>query len=74
MLSFNQAVEVPGRVLAPGSYVFKLLDGDSQRTMVEIFTADRTQLLTTVMGVRGLSVGHSGQDVYHLQRAVEQRA
>jgi len=44
-------VQVPGRVLEPGTYVSKLLDNDSQRTIVEIYTADRMQLLTMVMAV-----------------------
>src|SRR5678809_1811054 len=51
VLKFDQPVQVPGRVLEPGTYVFKLLDNDSQRTIVEIYTADRMQLLTMVMAV-----------------------
>ena len=44
-------MQVPGRVLEPGSYVFKLLDSDAQRTIVEIYTADHMQLLTMVMAI-----------------------
>jgi hypothetical protein len=43
-------VEVPGgRVLAAGEYVFKLADGASTRSVVQIFNADRSQIMATVL-------------------------
>ena len=42
-------VEVPGgRVLAAGQYVFKLADGSSTRSVVQILNADRSQIMATV--------------------------
>jgi hypothetical protein len=49
-VTFSNPVEVPGRVLLPGSYVFKLADSNSDRQIVEIYT-DKDQFVTTVLGV-----------------------
>jgi hypothetical protein len=35
----------------PGQYFFKLADNDSDRNIVQIFTEDQSQLITTVMAV-----------------------
>ena len=39
-LEFSAPVEVPGKVLAAGKYVFRLLDSESDRNIVEIFSED----------------------------------
>lgn len=36
-VTFNQPVEVPGKVLPPGTYVFKLLNSASDRDIVTIW-------------------------------------
>ena len=38
-ITFNQPVEIPGMVLAPGTYVFELMDSPSDRDVVQIFNA-----------------------------------
>ena len=45
---FSNAVEVPGTVLQPGTYWFVLANSDSDRDMVQIFSADRTRLYATL--------------------------
>jgi hypothetical protein len=37
---FSAPVEIPGKVLAPGKYVFELLNSDSDRNIVEVFSED----------------------------------
>jgi hypothetical protein len=37
---FNAPVEIPGKVLAPGKYVFELLDSDSDRSIVQVYSED----------------------------------
>jgi hypothetical protein len=39
-LQISAPVEVPGRVLLPGQYVFRLADIDSNRNIVQIFSVD----------------------------------
>jgi hypothetical protein len=53
-LEFSGPVEVPGRVLAAGKYVFRLLDSESDRNTVEIFSEDANgnqKLVTTILAV-----------------------
>jgi hypothetical protein len=50
-LTFDQPVEVPGKVLPAGSYVFKLADSQSNRRVVQIFSADEKHLYATVLGI-----------------------
>jgi hypothetical protein len=51
VLTFNEQVEVPGKVLPAGTYVFKLADTQSDRNVVQVFTADQTQLLATILAI-----------------------
>ncbi len=51
VMTFNAAVEIPGKVLEAGTYVFKLLDSPSDRTVVQIFTPDEKRLVTTVLTI-----------------------
>jgi hypothetical protein len=51
VVTFSAAVEVPGKNLPAGTYVFKLADSNSDRDIVQIFTKDKQQLLTTFIAV-----------------------
>lgn len=51
VLTFSQPVEIPGQVLPAGTYVFKLADSLSDRHIVQIFNADESQILATVLVV-----------------------
>jgi hypothetical protein len=37
---FSAPVEIPGKVLMPGKYVFELLDSDSDRSIVQVYSED----------------------------------
>jgi hypothetical protein len=50
-LTFNKPLEVPGMVLAPGTYVFRLLDSASDRNVVQIFNADESHLYENVLAI-----------------------
>lgn len=50
-LTFNEPVQVPGTTLPAGTYVFKLADSQSDRTIVQIFNADGTKLITTILAI-----------------------
>ena len=49
-LTFNRPVEVPGMILGPGTYVFRLADL-SDRNVVQIFNADETHLYEDVLAI-----------------------
>jgi hypothetical protein len=44
-VTFDRPVEVPGKVLPPGTYVFKSLDNGG---LVQVFSADERQLFATL--------------------------
>jgi hypothetical protein len=53
-LEFSGPVEVPGKVLTPGKYVFKIADSESDRDIVQIFSEDANgeqKLVTTTIAI-----------------------
>lgn len=53
-LEVKEPLEIPGKVLAPGTYIFKLADGLSDRNIVEVFSEDargRQNLVTTILAI-----------------------
>jgi len=51
IVTFNDAVEIPGQVLPAGTYVFKLADLPNERHIVQIWNADEDQILATIMTI-----------------------
>lgn len=51
IVTFAESVQIPGHVLPPGTYVFKLLDSPSDRNIVQVWSSDETQLFATVLAV-----------------------
>jgi hypothetical protein len=53
-VSFSEPFEVPGvgqHLLPAGTYVFKLLDSQSDRHIVQIFNQDETHVFTTILAI-----------------------
>jgi hypothetical protein len=51
ILTFSQPIEIPGKVLPAGTYVFKLLDSPSYRHIVQIWNENETELMTTILAI-----------------------
>jgi len=54
IVTFNQPVEIPGagaQVLPAGTYVFKLLDSQSNRHIVQIFNERQDHLFATILAI-----------------------
>jgi hypothetical protein len=49
--TFSGPVEIPGKVLPAGTYVFKLFDSDSDRDIVQIWNKAESQLIATVAAI-----------------------
>jgi hypothetical protein len=47
---FNNPVQIPGQVLPAGIYVFKLAEISGERNVVQIWNADQTVLIASVIG------------------------
>jgi len=52
VFTFNQPIEIPGaKTLPAGTYVFKLLDSQADRHIVQIWSEDKTHLLATILAI-----------------------
>jgi LPXTG-motif cell wall-anchored protein len=63
VMTFSQPIEIPGQVLPAGTYTFKLLDSLSDRHIVQVFTADGTRLITTVLAINNYRLHPTGDSV-----------
>jgi hypothetical protein len=66
IMTVNEPVQVPGKVLPAGTYVLKLLDAND-RTLVAIYNADDTHLITTIHGVPGYRTETPGSAILQLE-------
>ncbi len=51
VFTFSAPVEVPGQVLLPGTYVFKLADSAWDRNIVQVFNKDENHLYGTFLAI-----------------------
>jgi len=63
VLTFSQPVEIPGRVLPAGTYMFKLADTLGDRHIVQIFNADGSQIIATIMAIPDYRLTSTDQTV-----------
>jgi len=64
VMTVNEPIQVPNKVLPPGKYVIKLLDSPSDRHIVQIFNADETHLETTILAIPNLRLQPTGKTVF----------
>ncbi len=65
VITFSTPVELPGIVLPPGTYVFKLLDSLSDRHIVQVFNKDETHIYTTILAIPNYRLEPTGDTVMH---------
>jgi len=70
-VTFDQPVEVPGLVLLPGTYTFKLMDSPSDRHIVTIYNEDGTRLYTTILTINNYRLNRTSNSVF---KFTEERA
>lgn len=63
VVTFSQAVEVPGKILPAGTYTFQLLDSLSDRHIVQIFNADGSQIIATILAINNYRLEPTGETV-----------
>lgn len=61
ILTVNEPIQVPGKVLQPGKYVMKLLDSPSNRHIVQIFNDREDQLQTTILAIPNYRLQPTGK-------------
>jgi thiol:disulfide interchange protein len=63
IITFSQDVEIPGKILPAGTYTFKLLDSPADRHIVQIYDADGSHLITTVLAINDYRLKPTGETV-----------
>jgi outer membrane biosynthesis protein TonB len=51
ILTVNQTIQVRDTVLEPGQYVLKLYNSNAERHVVQIFNADQSHIINTIMAI-----------------------
>ena len=63
-VTFSAPVEIPGdKVLPAGTYQFRLLNSQSSRNIVQIFNADGTELIATLLTIPDFRRNPTGETV-----------
>jgi hypothetical protein len=69
VMTFSAPVEIPGvhlkgwGVLPAGTYVFKILDSQTDRHIVQIFNQDETQIYATILAIPNYRLTTTGKTV-----------
>jgi LPXTG-motif cell wall-anchored protein len=61
--TFNGPVEIPGQVLPPGTYVFKLLDSSTDRDIVQVFDKNQKHLYGTFLAIPDYRLKPAGKPI-----------
>jgi LPXTG-motif cell wall-anchored protein len=62
-IKVNETILIPGRTLAPGTYVIKLDRSPSSRNIVRIFNEDQSQLQATILAINNYRLDPSDKTV-----------
>ncbi len=64
VLTVNEPLLIPGATLQPGKYVIKLADSQSNRHIVQVFSEDESQLITTVLAIPNYRLQPTGESQF----------
>jgi hypothetical protein len=63
IFTFSGPVEIPGQVLSPGTYVFKLADSSSDRIVVQVFSKNEKHLYGTFLSIPDQRLRPAGKPI-----------
>ena len=66
VVTFNDSVQIPGQVLAPGTYVFKLANSMANRHIVQIWNDDESQLVATILTIPNIRFERPNETIIEL--------
>jgi hypothetical protein len=67
VFTFSGPVQVPGQVLDAGTYVFKVVDSESDRNIVQVFNEDENHLYGTFLTVPDYHLRPSGKTIINFE-------
>ena len=70
IVTVNEPIQVPGKVLPAGTYTLKLLDSND-RTLVAIYNADGRHLITTIQGIPDYRMETPSEAILQLEERPE---
>jgi hypothetical protein len=65
IMTFNLPIEIPGKVLLAGTYVFKLADSNADRHIVQVFNEEENQIYATILAIPNYRLQPTGDTVVH---------
>jgi len=63
VFTFSGPVEIPGQTLPAGTYVFKLADSSSDRSVVQVFSKDEKHLYGTFLSISDQRLRPAGKPI-----------
>ena len=69
VITVSQAIAVEGTVLPAGKYVLKLLNSSPSRNVVQIYNAEETQLITTILAIPAYRLRPTGETMFSFYQA-----
>lgn len=63
VITVHETIQVPNKVLPPGTYVMKLMDSPSNRHIVQIFDQGEQHLETTILAIPNYRLEPTGKTV-----------
>lgn len=67
VFTFHGPVEIPGQVLDGGTYVFKVVDAESDRNIVQVFSENEKHLYGTFLTVPDYHLRPSGKTIVNFE-------
>lgn len=64
LLTVKEAIQVPGAVLQPGTYVMKLVDSLSDRHIVRIMNEQEDEVITTILAIPNYRLKPTGDSQF----------
>lgn len=64
ILTINEPLQIPKMVLAPGTYVLKLVESQSNRHIVRVMNSDETQVITTILAIPNYRLQPTGKSAF----------
>ena len=64
VLTVDQPIQVTNTVLQPGTYVFRLLESQSDRHIVQIFDGDQTHVISTILAIPNYRLQPTGRSQF----------
>jgi hypothetical protein len=64
VVTFNDTVQIPGQVLTPGTYIFKLANSMANRHIVQVWNEDENQLIATILTIPNIRFERPDETIF----------